>query len=732
MTTDRTQQQSTEQQHRSQDLSLKRSAPPLAIAGYEPRQFLGSGAYGEVWVALDQNTGRRVAIKFYTHGGGLDWSLLAREVEKLVFLSADRYVVQLLDVGWNADPPYYVMEYVENGSLQHYLNERGPLPVADAVEIFREVATGLSRAHGKGVLHCDLKPANILLDQDQKPRLADFGQSRLSHEQTPALGTLFFMAPEQADLQALPDARWDVYALGAVLHAMLTGQPPYRSEEALSEIDATPDLEARLLHYRRFIETSPPPQAVRKLAGIDRPLLEILDRCLAVDPERRFPNIQSVLDALERRDTVRRRRPLVLLGIVGPLLFLLVTLLFAWRSQQRAVAMADQLLLQLAKQSNGFAADFVAEAVARRMESYFRAVEQAANDPQLQAELLAIVDNPELNEILGSLSGAHADSDRALRDFLQQHRDRRPLQDRMELLLKNPARPEIASWFTTDAHGIHVASAFDTPMEASPIGIDYSYRPYFHGGLRDEQPADHRHIQRTHLSAVFKSKVTDAWKVAISTPIIRDGEFLGIVALTVELGRLGDVLGSKSNEHQFNVLVDGRPGPDRGVILQHPLLTKMIAEHSVLNREFSTDPRYRVDLDRLTADPLYHDPLGNHPLGHAYKRRWIAAISHVALEGDPLDKERVPTDDLDTGLVVLVQENYELAAAPVLQLGDSLGRQAVFALSLVVLLITLLWLAVARALFGHGGWSRKTTLRKRTSSTIHDMETIELPPALRK
>src|SRR5690606_20160783 len=101
-----------------------------------------------------------------------------------------------------------------------YLSLRGSLPVGEAVEVFREVAVGLSHAHDKGVLHCDLKPANILLDQDLKPRLADFGQSRLSHEQRPALGTLFYMAPEQADLEAVPDASWDVYALGALLFTM--------------------------------------------------------------------------------------------------------------------------------------------------------------------------------------------------------------------------------------------------------------------------------------------------------------------------------------------------------------------------------------------------------------------------------------------------------------------------------------------------------------------------------
>ncbi len=154
-----------------------------------------------------------MAIKFYAHRGGLDWSLLSREVEKLAFLFADRYVVQLLDVGWDAEPPYYVMEYLERGSLEDLLRREGRLAVEQAVELFRDVAVGLVHAHGKGVLHCDLKPANVLLDQDTKPRLADFGQSRLSHEQTPALGTL-------------------------VLHGAGAGRPEGRARRALGRLCA--------------------------------------------------------------------------------------------------------------------------------------------------------------------------------------------------------------------------------------------------------------------------------------------------------------------------------------------------------------------------------------------------------------------------------------------------------------------------------------------------------------
>ena len=105
-------------QDEARALSLRGVRPPVKVPGYEQEAFLGKGAYGEVWVAVDSNSGRKVAIKYYTRRGGTDWAALAREVEKLRYLFNDRYVVQLLKVGWEAEPPYYVMEYMENGSLE--------------------------------------------------------------------------------------------------------------------------------------------------------------------------------------------------------------------------------------------------------------------------------------------------------------------------------------------------------------------------------------------------------------------------------------------------------------------------------------------------------------------------------------------------------------------------------------------------------------------------------------
>lgn len=724
MSTDPTQQQSTEARERAQDLSRKRNRPPIEVEGYSARKFLGAGAYGEVWVAVDQNTGRKVAIKFYTHRGGLDWSLLSSEVEKLVFLSADRYVVQLLDVGWDADPPYYVMEYVENGSLEDLLKERGTLPVGEAVEMFREISTGLLHAHGKGVLHCDLKPANILLDQDHKPRLADFGQSRLSHEQTPALGTLFYMAPEQASLDAVPDSRWDVYALGAILYCMLTGESPHRSDDAVSEIDSAPALEERLEKYREFIKRSPPLTAHRHISGVDRPLVDIIDRCLAYNPDQRFNNVQSVLDGLQARDAMRDRRPLLILGLLGPLLFLLLAGWSGYDGYRRSVRESEALLRSRAVESNQFAAAFVAEAVARRIEGYFRSVQEAATDPTIRATIHRLVEENESAQLVEQLDGGGTSQKESVIRQLRTDPDCELLHQMLEA--RDSEGDEIVSWFITNRNGTQIASIFDDPV-SSTLGKNYAWRSYFSGLSEDLRPGQHpppdQHVKQTQLSAVFLSQATGTWKVAVSTPVWKETtednmepEFLGIVALTVELGGLGDLLSdAESSEHQFNVLIAKENGS--ATILQHPLLEQLKDDKQFgVIGEYSKVDKYKIDLSNWNEDSLYIDPLSKHQAGSSYASRWVAAKRDVA----------------DTRLAVIVQENYDYAVNPVQQLGDSLARLGIIALSGLLAIVTVLWWMVVRALRDPNERARKQGGKRAVSSSLHSMETIELPKQMQR
>ena len=730
MDSDYTQHQDEHQQLKSKELSRQRAHPPIDLPGYEPRSFLGEGAYGEVWVAIDRNTGRKVAIKFYTQKSGVDWSQLSREVEKLVFLSADRYVVQLLDVGWNSDPPYYVMEYVDGGSLQQLLEDEGPLPVGEAVEMFREIAHGLVHAHGKGVLHCDLKPANILLDQDRKPRLADFGQSRLSHEQTPALGTLFFMAPEQADLKAVPDARWDVYALGSLLYCMLTGKSPHRTSSVLSEIDSSENLLGRLENYRNAIKKSPLPIEHRQLADVDRELADIVDRCLAVDPEQRFPNVQSVLTALRARDATKDRKPLLLLGVLLPLLFLLVLGLFGTSAYQKSVQDSDNMVRTWVYESSRFAAKFVSEAVARRIDHLYRMTQQQATDEEFAAAVQKLISHKEIAALLSQLTDDSVDAaaKTELRKQFVDHSARIELDERLRSLMSRSDK-DIASWFVTDARGLQLVSAIPTEeTKNSTVGLDYSRRAYFHGGDNDFPQGSHYDnppLKETQLSPVFRSEASGTYKVAISTPIMTPGNedtpptCIGIIALTIEVGRFGNEREFDAKAGRFVTLVDGRKGIHHGQILQHPLYNRILATQRAKTPQQQAKlpdfSQYKVPIDTLPGPDdevdeveIYKDPLaGYQPEGAAYAVDWIAA------------QQIVRRGDVDTGLIVVVQENYDAAAAPVLQLGEALLYRVGIALVLILASLLFLWYLVTRSMRDPNESTRRAGGIKIQSSSLH-------------
>lgn len=743
---DYTEQQSPADQARSKDLSLERTRPPTEVPGYQAQRFIGSGAYGEVWAGVDRNTGRKVAIKFYAHRRGVDWSLLSREVEKLVFLSADRYVVQLLEVGWDADPPYYVMEYIEQGSLDDLLRRHGTFTVAEAVELFQEIAVGLAHAHGKGVLHCDLKPANILLDQDQRPRLADFGQSRLSHEQKPSLGTLFYMAPEQADLEAVPDVRWDVYALGAILYTLLVGAPPHRNDTTVGQIDAAGELSERLARYRHAIRIAPPPAEHRKLPGMDRALAEIIDRLLAVNPTDRLANVQEVLDALAARQRNRSRLPMMVLGFVGPLLVLLVTAIFSYLGYTRAVENAEQGYSQWALQNNLFAAELAAEKVTGQLGRYFEIARDEANNPACRTAFFEVADkSPALDDLVNPATPDNRlDARRA--DFIgevERIRLQRHLQARLDEYQAQARRdsrvPKFASVFVTDNVGTQLAAAFD---DGSPggtgksVGFNVALRPYFSGESEGEEqlrpPPKVVHIDRTHLSAVFFSKTQQTWKVAVSTPIFRDPvnreQFEGILVLTIDLQDFEVSTATlATSRDQFLVLVDGK-GRDAGTILHHPLFEELADRGRTIPKELvgATDAgevssKYRVPTalltERQSAD--YADPVGKYPdpLFKVYDHRWLAAAAPVLPPVGAGEKS-------ESGLVVLVQSDYQSVVRPARNLGQQFMRNSFWMLVVMVTVSLALWYIVVRMFREPSAKLNRAATPVPESTPLHGMTTI--------
>jgi serine/threonine protein kinase len=710
MSPDHTQQQSSQEQDRARQLSKHSTLPPVDVPGYEAESRLGSGAFGEVWIGTDKKTSRRVAIKFFMHRSGLDWTQLAREVEKLVLLSTDRYVVQLLDVGWESDPPYYIMEYIENGSLEDLLNKQNRLNVRDADELFREIAIGLMHAHGKGVLHCDLKPANILLDLDNKPRLADFGQSRMSHEQTPALGTLFYMAPEQADLNAVPDSRWDVYALGALLYRMLTGAPPHRSEAATGQLDSASGLADRLAKYRQLITAAPAPTEHRRTSGVDRALADIVDRCLAIDPRRRFPNVQAVIDALNARDTARLRRPLMLIGFVGPTLLLTIMAIFGLRGYERAVRQSEYLVTIKARENNAMTARLAASSIEGEIYRYFVLIEREASqsafkttfDLVAKSDTVKNISDPDHSfEERDALRPAFtADETRqALNDYLQ-----RRLEIHLGKLNENESALKIASFLVVDVSGRMLAVAYDHNKPSRSIGWNYAYRTYFHGGPADLQyenqtlqqfkqtPHDIEPIRQTHFSAAFRSTTTGLWKIAVSTPVFRDGDpdsdVVGVLGMTINLGDFAYFRNSNL-EDRFAVLIDGRRGPNQGVILQHPLFDIMGQDGQGPAEDHSAT-EFRVmetQLASLGPESIYRDPLGESKQGELYRGDWIASSANVSLPA------RNSSND---GIVVLVQERKNRATASVKELAGQLKRDGLWAMAGVIGVVMVLWYIALR------------------------------------
>jgi serine/threonine protein kinase len=532
------------------------------------------------------------------------------------------------------------------------------------------------------------------LDQDSRPRLADFGQSRLSHEQTPALGTLFFMAPEQADLQAVPDVRWDVYALGALLYSMLTGAPPYRSEAAVTELETAADLEERLARYRKLLETSPPPSRHRQVPGVDRELADIVDGCLAVNRRRRYANVQEVLDALAARDRRRARLPLVLLGFVGPALLLAVVSLFAWSWFDTVMGQTDRALRERALDSNLFAAKYVAKTVTNRLETFYRAVEEMAASPRFQKLLETALDDPEMTRLRRQLSDPSlSESEREqLRGQFVDDPARRDLQKRVQELLQDPDEPDVSSWFVMDPDGLQLARS----PEHDTVGKNFSWRTYFHGGFEDYpeswRPKPNDHIHKTNLSAVFYSSVNQRWTVTISTPVEKEipdsqeAQFLGVIALSVSVHDFVDMMQEGRGNRPFAVLVDWRPGPNKGLILQHPLFEKLHDDPQAADRS----PAYHVAELPDRADEEwenYVDPLAKDPQGREYDKRWLAQAWGVSMR------------DGNTGWMVIVQESYEGAIGRTLdRLKRALSSSGLLAGLFIALLSSGLWAIVIRVL----------------------------------
>src|SRR5512143_425395 len=220
-----------------------------SLSHYRITERLGAGGMGEVYRAEDTSLNRHVAIKVLPDEFSHDPERLARfEREAKVLASLNHPNIAAIHGLEQADGQrFLVLELVEGQTLAHRLL-KGPLPVAEALDVCRQVAEGLEAAHEKGVIHRDLKPANIQLTPDGKVKILDFGLARAFHDQPSdmdqthsptiteamtrpgvVLGTAAYMSPEQARGKAV-DKRTDIWGFGCVLYECLTGKRAFQGE----------------------------------------------------------------------------------------------------------------------------------------------------------------------------------------------------------------------------------------------------------------------------------------------------------------------------------------------------------------------------------------------------------------------------------------------------------------------------------------------------------------------
>lgn len=277
------------------------------LGQYRLRELLGSGGMGEVYLAEHQLLKRPCAIKLIRAGQESDPKALARferEVRATAKLSHFN-TVEVFDYGRTDDGSfYYVMEYLRGLSLAELVKRHGPLPPERVIHLLRQTCDALHEAHGYGLVHRDIKPGNIFAAERggvyDVAKLLDFGLVKppAEHQDTQLTqdgaitGSPLYMSPEQAMETGSPDARSDIYSLGAVAYFLLTGQPPFDGDRALKILFAHAQQEPRPLS---LLNSDVP-------ADLERVVL----RCLAKKPDDRYADANSLKHALVDCDAAGR------------------------------------------------------------------------------------------------------------------------------------------------------------------------------------------------------------------------------------------------------------------------------------------------------------------------------------------------------------------------------------------------------------------------------------------
>jgi serine/threonine protein kinase len=637
-------------------VALEAPRDSTQFGGYELLEKIARGGMGIVYKAKHTRTGRIEALKMILGGE------LASDAEVHRFLFEAKAaseldhpnIVPIYQVGEEDGRHYFTMKWIRGGNLADHIDRYRGDP-RGAAEFVETIAMVVHYGHDHGILHRDLKPANILLDDEGKPHVADFGLAkRLEHHDKlhthPGLlaGSPPYMAPEQADGKGKPPTRAvDVYSLGVILFELLTGKPPFEGATAGEIIE-------QVLH-----RAPPDPRSIDPRIDLD--VVTICLRCLEKDPANRYHSAIELARDLRRYldgDPIRpvgpfkrswnwcKRRPLMAALIVESALLLVVATLavFSGAAAQEKDRREEVL------RANEYAARWVAGTVLFKLSGYRDAVAKAATDFP-----------PELFEKLRRSESREGDRMEA---YCKELRSRYSALDSGQAALQD--------WFILGKDGVTLARITKVPNYS--LGMEYAWRDYFKGAWKLGEARS----RSAYISRAILSEPNQSQRYVISAPIYDEkNEPIGVIITTTDTGAaLGTLeLKDPSDKRHIAMVVAPRdnnrdtrnnPLPEDHVILIHDSLVNgkttmlksnaavhaavALAERSNPNRGLSqlllTDPS-AVTFDENFCDPVM-DGSCEDESGKPHAGRWLAGFAPIG----------------NTGFVAIVETPRDAAAQP--------------------------------------------------------------------
>jgi len=613
-------------------------------------EYIGQGGMGVVYKAYQKNFDRWVALKFGSPSHLISSADLERFRSEAQSMARLRHpnIVTIHETGDYRGRPYFVMELIEGNSLINRVKEFIDRP-REAAALMETVAHAVHHAHQRRILHNDLKPANILLDQEGQPHISDFGLARRFKEDvapstTGAIeGTASYMSPEQAEGKEITTAS-DVYGLGAIFYTLLTGTPPFHGETVQETL--------RLVRH----EVPKPPHALNPT--VDSTLEGICLKCLNKDKAQRYASANSLARDLARyrtgiqttaRPWSRRERIVswcrrnkveagLMIAVFAVWMFAVVMALSVGQARK-----AD--LLQATLNSASFSAKDLATTALLQLRYLSRNIELATADGRL-ADMLAKDDRAGLRQVVLDLCSSQGFA--------------------------------FATCYIINRDGIMVAHA---PRADHMIGGDFSWRDHFQGA---KARAANGGSGSVHIARVYRGRSDDTYKFAISAPILnRQGNFLGTIATSVTTdASLGPVFLHDDARKVALIAPTDINSPeerrvDRYVIIYHPGYRKGMdpVEFPYINKiGMKLDPadNHQSQLSdsklRTFQDDQYIDPVSS--VAREYRGRWIAGFAPVG----------------NTGFGVVVQQRFEDAV--------SLGSSTLWNLALWSVLTSLVAVAI--------------------------------------